>query len=488
MARTSRPGSLVLGPVAGAADLVGGIIGRIAEGALADHDRLPSTRVLAEQTGLSRGTVVRAFDELAAAGFVASAHGSGTRVSPGAGQAARAGARTRGREATSSSSPAPARSPTPPPRTGRSPRDLRPGIPDATLVDGRAWRAAMRSAAAEGLAGLNPWEEPSPTLRAELTGHLRRHRGIAAADPVLFDSSRSAVAALCAAFVAEHGPVAFHTEDPGYRGAVLMAREQGLEVAFHPAEPDGPDAASLGSERAIVFVTPAHQFPLGHRMSVDRRVALVEWAQRTGSLIIEDDYDGEFRYGVAPLPALVTLPGAAEHVAYVGTSSKSVAPDLRVAWCLPSDALEREVARWLAVHRRGPSSLPAEVLGAFLASGAMDRHLARAARVYSDRRNRLVTALDRECPGLTVTGVEAGLHLCVVLPGYDDDEVVRSLESAGWRARSLSSQSTRYPVPGLVLSYSRLGARDAGEFAVALREVLEQGFQRIASHGPTAAD
>ncbi|MGN0100790.1 MAG: GntR family transcriptional regulator, partial [Dietzia sp.] len=299
MARSARSVSLVVGQVSGAAGLVDAIIDRIAEGALADGDRLPSTRSLAALTGLSRGTVVRAFDELAAAGFVESAHGSGTTVSAGAGLAARAGARTRGHTH-------PAGPQAPEPRRGRSPRDLRPGIPDATLVDQRAWRAAMRAAGTQGLAGLNPWEEPSPALRHALAGHLRRRRGVAAADPLLFDSSRSAIAALCAAFTAAspasgtgRPPVVFHMEDPGYRGARLMAREQGLEVRLHPAEPGGLDAARLGEERAIVFTTPAHQFPLGYRMSVDRRVALVEWARRTGSLVIEDDYDGEFRYGVA---------------------------------------------------------------------------------------------------------------------------------------------------------------------------------------------
>lgn len=494
MARSARPGTLVVGEVSGAAGLTDSIIDRIAEGALADGDRLPSTRALAGQTGLSRGTVVRAFDELSAAGFVESVHGSGTRVCAGAGLAARAGARTRGRggegaqdEQRREKSPdgrvGASAVPVPEPRRGRSPRDLRPGIPDAALVDDRAWRSAVRHAAAQGLAGVNPWEEPSPSLRVALAGHLRRHRGIAVADPVLFDSSRSAIAALCAAFVAGGrgqcgraggASVPFHTEDPGYRGAVLMAREQGLDVRFHPAQPGGLDASRLGPEPAVVFTTPAHQFPLGHRMSVDRRVALVEWARQTGSLVIEDDYDGEFRYGVAPLPALATLPAAADHVAYVGTSSKSVAPDLRVAWCLPPEQLRREVERWLVVHRRGPSSLPADTLAAFIGSGGMDRHLARAARVYSDRRGRLVAALGRECPDLRVTGVEAGLHLCVVLPGYPDDEVVRLLEQAGWRTRSLSGQSARAEVSGLVLSYSRLSSRDAAEFAVELRRVLER--------------
>lgn len=254
-----------------------------------------------------------------------------------------------------------------------------------------------------------------------------------------------------------------------------MAREAGLDVHFHPAEVEGLDAARLGRRRAIVFVTPAHQYPLGYRMSVERRVALVQWARETGSLIIEDDYDGEFRYGVAPLPALATLPGAERHVAYVGTSSKSVAPDLRVAWCVAPEYLRRELRRWLAVHRRGPSALPAEALAAFIGDGAMNRHLSRAARVYSDRRARLVAALREELAGLgneagedvEIVGVEAGLHLCVLTPGVDDDALVVALAADGWRARALSSQSTRFAVSGVILNYSRLPGGRAREFAAA---------------------
>ena len=304
---------------------------------------------------------------------------------------------------------------------------------------------------------------------------------------MLFDSSRSAIAALCAAFAARHPrTVAFHTEDPGYRGAVLMARDHGLDLRFHRTEPDGIDVTRLGDRPAIVFTTPAHQYPMGYRMGVDRRVALVEWARRTGSLVIEDDYDGEYRYGVAPLPALASLDGGRDHVAYVGTSSKSLAPDLRVAWCVPPTALRRDVERWLAVHRRGPSSLPADALGAFISAGAMDRHLSRAARVYSDRRAQLVAALGRECPELTIAGVQAGLHLCVVLPatayrGTEDEDLVSDLAAAGWRTRSLSSQGSVHRRAGLVLNYARLSNRDATEFAITLRSALTAPRPRLLS-------
>ncbi|WP_333618737.1 aminotransferase-like domain-containing protein [Dietzia sp.] len=477
MSRNARATHLALGEVDSAEGVVEGVVSLIVSGALADGDWLPASRALAAQTGLSRGTVVRAFDELAAAGFVSTRGGSGTRVSEGAGRAARAGARTR----TGTEPAAPV---APEQGEARSPRDLRPGIPDAGLVDEKEWRRAVRAAAGASLLGVNPWEEPSANLRRELRGHLRRHRGLSARDPLLFDSSRSAVAALCAAFCAEagresgKGAVPFHIEDPGYRGALLMAREQGLDLRFYPANPDGLDAELLGRERGIVYVTPAHHYPLGHRMSVERRVALARWASETGSLVIEDDYDGEYRYGVAPLPALATLPDAAEHVAYVGTSSKSVAPDLRVAWCAAPERLGRELRRWLAVHRRGPSALPAEALAAFIADGAMDRHLARAARTYSDRRARLVAALREHCPGAEITGVEAGLHLCVLTPGVDDARLADALAVAGWQTRALSSQSTRFALSGVILNYARLPGGLAREFAKAFARALEDEAAR----------
>ena len=472
MSRTTRHVHLALGEVASAPDVVDAVVEQIAAGALGDGDWLPASRALAAQTGLSRGTIVRAYDELAAAGFISTRAGSGTRVSEGAGQAARAGARTRGNEAGGEHEEIES----PKPGQARSPRDLRPGIPDATLVNHKAWRRAVRAAAGESLIGVNPWEEPSANLGRELRGHLRRHRGLQTSDPLLFDSSRSAVAALCAAFRvcagddAGEGAIAFHHEDPGYRGALLMAREAGLDVHFHSVEAEGLDAARLGRRRAIVFVTPAHQYPLGYRMSVERRVALVRWARETGSLIIEDDYDGEYRYGVAPLPALATLPGAEGHVAYVGTSSKSVAPDLRVAWCVAPEYLRRELRRWLAVHRRGPSALPAEALAAFISDGAMNRHLSRAARVYSDRRARLVAALRAELVEPEIVGVEAGLHLCVLTPGVDDNALAEALADDGWRVRALSSQATRFTVSGVIVNYSRLPGGAAREFAATFAE------------------
>ena len=457
MARTARIVHLPVAPGASTVEVVDTVVDHIRHGRLDDGDWLPSSRALAAQIGRSRGTVVRAYDELAAAGFVTTGHGSGTRVAPGARDAARAGARTR---TDAPEVDPPPRDPAP--RVGHRPaRDLRPGTPDPDLVDAGQWSRAMRRAAARGLTGTNPWEQPSDALTRALRRHLRRHRGLSAEDPIPFDSSRSAIAAVCAVA----GIETFHMEDPGYRGAHLMAREQGLEVVCHPADPDGLDPDALGERPAIVYLTPAHQYPLGYRMAVDRRAAMVRWARRTGSVILEDDYDGEFRYGVAPLPALATLPGAADHVVYIGTSSKSVSPDLRVAWCVPPADRAPDIRRWLALHRRGPSSLAAEALAAFIDTGGMDRHLARATRVYGHRRRVLRTAMEHHCPDLDVVGVEAGLHLCVLTPGHDDSVLAERLAASGWVLRTLSSQTIEHARSGLIINYARLTGVEAQAFA-----------------------
>ena len=494
MPRSARDVHLPIEPGATSAGIVDAVVDHIRAGRLDDGDWLPSTRTLAARLGRSRGVVLRAYDELAAAGFVTGGHGAGTRVSEGARRAAASGARTRstasvgphpaagtdagtyvGIDAGAATDPAAHRPPAEPPEIGhRDDRDLRPGTPDPQLLDSRAWTRAMRRAAARGLSGTNPWERPSEALRHALSEHLRRHRGLVTGtaetpSPLPFDSSRSAIAAVCATA----GVGVFHTEDPGYRGAQLMAREHGLELRFHPADPEGLDPARLGDDPALAYVTPAHQYPLGYRMGVERRTALVDWARDTGSLVIEDDYDGEFRFGVAPLPALATLPGSGGHVVYVGTSSKSLSPDLRVAWCVPPRRLEEPLARWLALHRRGPSSLPAEALAAFLSDGAMDRHLARATRTYAHRRHVLRRELRRRCPGLEVVGIEAGLHLCVLTPGIDDDVLAARLAESGWRVRTLGAQTAEHALSGLVVNYSRLTGAVAAAFAADLGAALE---------------
>src|SRR5438552_3495307 len=266
------------------------LIDAIARGQVHDGDRLPSTRTLAATFGLARTAVVAAYEELVAAGFLVARPGGSTYVERGAGDAARAGAFgtvPMGAFGAGLPSPAPA-SPRP-----ASPvtYDLRPGLADPGLISERDWTRAMRLAA-------SPSREAREDLRDQLTGYLRRARGLAVdpEDIFLFPSVSNALRAVAVTCGLTGQPVAF--EDPGYAKARLALREAGALIRPVPVDDDGITAQDLrGSDRAC-YVTPAHQFPLGGRMPVHRRAGLLTWAATAGALVLEDDYDGEFRYDV----------------------------------------------------------------------------------------------------------------------------------------------------------------------------------------------
>ena len=333
MPRATRPVELTLdvgdGPAPLRHRLADAVVAELRAGRLRPGDALPSTRSLAAALGLSRGPVVAAYDELAAAGFVVSRAGSGAVVARGADAAAAAGA------VTHVHTPRAERPGVDRP-TGAPPRwDLRPGRPDTSLVDPAAWRRAWR-AAGSGVPGNDAGAGPSHgRLRRVLAEHLRRSRGVAV-DPddlLVVPGVGASLRALPAALGLVGATVAL--EDPGYVEAWTAFSHEGARVVGIPVDEDGLDPAALPRAASAVYVTPSHQYPLGARMPVTRRARLLEWARRTGGLVLEDDYDGEFRYDVSPLPALRSLPGAEEHVVYIGTASKLVAPSLRVAWVAP---------------------------------------------------------------------------------------------------------------------------------------------------------
>ena len=337
MPRTARSVDLALevpdGPAPLRHRIADAVVGELRAGRLRPGDALPSTRGLAASLGLSRGPVVAAYDELAAAGFVLSRAGSGAVVARGADRAAVAGAVTHVHTPTRRDAGLE-------PGAGTPARwDLRPGRPDTSLVEPAAWRRAWRAAGSVvpgNDAGAGP---PHARLRRVLAEHLRRSRGVAVApdDLLLVPGVGASLRALPPALGLVGATVAL--EDPGYAEAWTAFATEGVRVAAVPVDDDGLDPALLPRGTAATYVTPSHQYPLGARMPVTRRVQLLEWARRTGGLVLEDDYDGEFRYDVSPLPALRSLPGADDHVVYIGTASKLVAPSLRVAWLAPPPRL-----------------------------------------------------------------------------------------------------------------------------------------------------
>ncbi|MGV0680457.1 PLP-dependent aminotransferase family protein [Mycolicibacterium fortuitum] len=450
------------------------LVEQIRMGRLGPGDALPSTRSLATELGVARSSVVDAYDELAAAGYTTARPGSGTRIAAGADTAARAGAASH----VTSSGVAPVMR-----RASHEPTpawDLTPGHPDPSLISATDWRRAWRAAAAAPIASAASGPHGHPELRHALADHLRRTRGIVI-DPselVVVPGVASALRTITSAAGLAGRDIAF--EEPGYVEAREVFEMCGVRTRAVAVDGNGLDPGSLRSTDSAVYCTPAHQYPLGARLPVARRARLVQWALRTGSLLIEDDYDGEFRYDVSALPALRGIDGGQDSVAYIGTASKMLTPALRVAWLLPPPSLRDAVAD--ALERSGESvcAVTTVALARFIESGALTRHLARAARTYSARRSALVAAFGRRSAGDELAGIEAGLHLVVRLPdGTDDLTVAAALRDRGVAVSPLSSFFTGpATASGLVCGYARLPETHAD----AVAELVAQAIADVAGH------
>jgi GntR family transcriptional regulator/MocR family aminotransferase len=485
--------TLVLDGRAGSAasQVARALIEAIARGQIHDGDRLPSTRTLAASFALSRSAVVGAYEELTAAGFLAAQAGGFTRVEQGAGAAARAGAFGEPPPPTPALDARPAPSPIA--------YDLRVGLADPGLISQRDWARAARAAAA---AACQP-EEATDRLgqlthaghaeaRRQLAGHLRRARGLTA-DPddlFLFPSITVALAAVTATCGLAGGPVAF--EDPGYAKARLALRRAGARIRPIPVDDDGVQAADLQPGDRAVYVTPAHQWPLGGRMPARRRAELLAWAQRRDALVLEDDYDGEFRYGVPPLPPLRSMPAAAQRVVYLGTSAKVLTRSLRVSWALLPARFRAAMTGYLDQSGDDVSTFAAALLASYISSGALTRHQARAMRTYSARQARFVAACRQLIPGVRAHGIEAGLHVVLTFGArLDDTAAVTRLADLGLACAPLSAyyaDPASAEITGLICGYSRLPetrARGAAELIARVTAGLLPGrpsASQVAQH------
>lgn len=444
------------------------IVEQVRMGRLGPGDALPSTRSLAAELAVARSSVVDAYDELAAAGYTTSRPGSGTRIADGADTAALAGAASH----VTSTPAAPTVAPGPGRR--RPAWDLMPGHPDPELIVATDWRRAWRVAAAAPVPAAAAGPHGHDELRVALAEHLRRTRGIVA-DPgelIIVPGVASALRTLTVAAGLAGRDIAF--EEPGYAEARRAFEMSGARTRPVTVDTDGLDPAALRAGDSAVYCTPAHQYPLGSRLPVPRRARLVQWAARTGSLLIEDDYDGEFRYDVSALPALRGIDGGRDCVAYIGTASKILTPALRLAWLLPPPRLRGPVADALDDSGESVCGITALALARFIESGALTRHLARAARTYSARRSALVGALERRCPGVQLQGVEAGLHLVVRLDdGIDDTAITAALRDRGVAVSPLSTFFAGSPgARGLVCGYARMPETQADAVAAVIADVI----------------
>jgi GntR family transcriptional regulator/MocR family aminotransferase len=474
------------------------LIDLLRSGRLRPGDTLPATRALAAELAISRTAVLAAYDELAAAGFVHATAGSATVVAPGADVAARAGvsshvaaragmsahvaaragmsAHVAARAGMSSQvAPHPAGTAEARPPAPAEPRwNLLPGYPDTSLIAAGHWRAAWRAAARLPAPFASPWGQPLGSLQRALAVHLRRTRGVAAepADIICVPGVCAGLRALTAAAGLAGRPVAF--EQPGYAEGRRALQAAGAVIRPVPVGEAGLDPADLAAGDAAVYTTPAHQFPLGARLPAARRAALIGWARRVGGLVIEDDYDGEFRYDVRGLPALQSMTGGPDVVAYLGTASKILSPGLRVAWLIAPADLRPSVRDALAATDETIAVPSADAVAQFITSGHLAGHLARAARTYAARRRALIAGLHDTVPELRVSGVDAGLHLVADLPpGSDEAAVQRRLLAAGLAVDVLGQFSTE-PLDrqALVCGYALLPETQAAGAAAAVARAL----------------
>ncbi|GAA5036542.1 MocR-like pyridoxine biosynthesis transcription factor PdxR [Streptomyces siamensis] len=411
-------------------------------GRLAPGTRLPSSRELAADLGVSRGLVTEAYEQLTAEGYLRSDRGAGTWV----GDAVRA-AGPRARDLA--------------PRSSGTRADFVPGTPDLSLFPRAAWAAAHRGVLAELPHHALGYPDPRglPRLRTALAELLARRRGVVA-DPerIVVVSGVAQAMALLGLVLHARGLRTVGVEDPGSPEHGALYASAGIGTVPLPLDDEGLAVGPLKASgvRAVV-TTPAHQFPTGIACSARRRTELLDWARSVDGLVIEDDYDGDFRYDRAPVGALQGLdPG---HVAYTGSVSKSLAPGLRLGWLLVPASLREEVVERKRTMDLGNPVLDQALLARFLERGDYDRQLRRCQRAYRERRDALVTALAAYFPGAKVSGVAAGLHAIAALPErYGPlDRFLERTRAAGVAVRPLAQYGTAVEDGlRLVLGYAHL--------------------------------
>jgi GntR family transcriptional regulator / MocR family aminotransferase len=451
--------------------------------------RLPATRVLAADLGISRNVIVSAFDELISEGYLEARIGSGTYVArdvpplPGGALAAPAG-----RPRWLKESP-------PAPPVGAPPApdqiDFRLGQPTIAPLPLSVWRGAWREVIGTLPSATYGPVAGDPALRAAIAAYLGRARGIACGpdDVVVTAGAAQALELIARATLAPGDAVGM--EEPGYPEARETFLAHGARIVPIPVDDDGlrVDALPTGPDAPLlVYVTPSHQYPLGARLPVSRRMALLAWAAAHDGLIIEDDYDSEFRFDAPPLPALAGLDDAG-NVAYIGTFSKVLTPSLRAGYLVAPLPLRERIAGLTPETARQTPWPVQRALTHFLASGDLERHIRRMRRHYAAQRAALRDALAPVAPLAQLQGLEAGLHAYLALrPDLDPETVI---------ARAAARSVVVYPLApyylgepdrnGVLLGYGGLAlddvARGARLLAAVIADAVADGHRHNRPYG-----
>jgi GntR family transcriptional regulator/MocR family aminotransferase len=426
----------------------------IQEGRLPAGMVLPSSRRLAEDLGVSRGVVSDTFDLLASEGYL--------DVRP---RTAPVIAAVAGAPATAAEPPSPAWR-----------FDLVATTPDVSLFPRQAWvRAVERSLRGAPNAALDYGDHRGRVeLRRALGAYLARVRGVRVApDRIVVTQGFTQGLDLLARVLAARGATTFAVETPSLPEEWATVERAGLTVRGCRVDADGPrvdELAALGA--AAVLVTPAHQFPTGAIMSPARRLALVSWAAAGDAVVVEDDYDAEFRYDRAPVGAVQGLdPG---RVVHIGTASKTLAPGIRLGWMSLPAGLVEDVRLAKGAADSGSPAVDQLAFADLLTSGEYERHVARARRAYRARRDRVVRALAEALPGLPIRGASAGMHLLLrFADGEDDRPASVAAAEDGIRVRALSEMHLGASQQrGILIGYGRLSEERVAPAIEALRGAL----------------
>jgi GntR family transcriptional regulator/MocR family aminotransferase len=428
----------------------------IRAGRLPRGTSLPPTRTLADELGVSRGVVVEAYQQLIAEGYLTSRAGGYTRV---------------------------AIAPEPPPGPSSSPPaaaatiDFCPCKADGSQFPRTAWLRSLRrvlTAVSDGEFGYVSGRGV-PALHQALAAYLNRVRGTSARpEQIVICNGYAQGIGLLIQTLARSGATRVVLEDPSADDDALpLARAAGLEVVGVPVDEDGISVDALARTDAdAVVLTPSHQWPTGAVLSAERRAAVLRWARERRALVIEDDYDAEYRYDRAPIGAMQGL--APDLVAYAGTASKTLAPGLRLGWLVLPPGLVDDVAHAKKLADRGSPVLDQLAFADFLDRGEFDRHLRRMRPLYRRRRDALLAALRQHLPELEPAGIAAGLHLVAYLPdGVDETAVVQAAAARGVAVYGLAPyRISRNGRPGLIFGYATLDERALAEGIELLVETM----------------
>jgi GntR family transcriptional regulator/MocR family aminotransferase len=444
----------------------------VLDGRLAPGDRVPATRELAASLGVARGTVTVAYDRLLAEGFLESRPGSGTFVTrvdlvPGTG-------RRRARHGTVAPLDVWRPVVTAAPARDRLLHDLSVGLPDPGLFPLETWRrlvadqlrrSRLEDATYRGAGGVR--------LQSEIARLLGLARSVVASgDDVVVTAGAQQAIDLVTRILVRPGDVVA-VEDPGYGAVRRLFETHRADVRGVPVDDEGLVVEALPGRARLVYVTPSHQFPTGVTMSLARRSALLRWAADRGAVVVEDDYDSEYRFADQPLEPLQSLDREGR-VVYVGTFSKSLLPALRVGYVVAPGSLQPALREAKRVTTWEGDLTTQGALASFLAEGHHAAHVRRASRTYRARRDAVLAGLTAMGDTLEVVPSVAGLHVCARFrdPTLDDRAVVARAARRGVRVEPLSQYHLEQPGrPGLVLGYGGIDAADVPAALALLRSV-----------------